>query len=140
MFIFFWKFLENCLVFNFLSEFGGKDYYLRYFWSSCVLSMNCYVFILEKIVVFSHSIMSDSFCNSVVCSLPGSMRFPWISWISMDFSLSMRFPRQEYWSGFPFPSLGDLPDPGIKPASPALTGRFFVTEPPGKPHGEDTYR
>ena len=35
--------------------------------------------------------------------------------------------------GLPFPSLGDLPDPGIKPASPALTGRFFTTEQPGKP-------
>ena len=40
------------------------------------------------------------------------------------------FPRQEYWSGLPFPSLGDLPDSGIKPASPALAGGFFTTEPP----------
>ena len=46
--------------------------------------------------------------------------------------LSMGFPRQEYWSGLPFPSSGDLPDPGIEPASPALVGRFFITEPPGK--------
>ena len=45
----------------------------------------------------------------------------------------MGFSRQEYWSGLPFPSPGDLPDPGIKPASPALAGRFFTTEPPGKP-------
>ena len=47
--------------------------------------------------------------------------------------LCMRFPRQEYWSGLPFPSSGDLPNPGIEPASPALAGRFFTTEPPGKP-------
>ena len=47
--------------------------------------------------------------------------------------LSMGFPRQEYWSGLPFPSPGDLPDPGIKPRSPALAGGFFTTEPPGKP-------
>ena len=47
--------------------------------------------------------------------------------------LPLRFPRQEYWSGLPFPSPGDLPDPGIKPVSPALAGRFFTTEPPGKP-------
>ena len=43
---------------------------------------------------------------------------------------SMGFSRQEHWSGFPFPSPGDLPDPGIEPASlmsPALTGRFFPT-------------
>ena len=47
--------------------------------------------------------------------------------------LSMGFPRQEYWSRLPFPSPGDLPDPGIKPLSPALAGGFFITEPPGKP-------
>ena len=44
--------------------------------------------------------------------------------------LSMGFSRQEYWSGLSFPSPGDLPDPGIKPASlksPALAGRFFTT-------------
>ena len=45
----------------------------------------------------------------------------------------MGFPRQEYWSELPFPSPWDLPDPGIKPASPALAGGFFTTEPPGKP-------
>ena len=42
----------------------------------------------------------------------------------------MGFSRQEYWSGLPFPSPGDLPDPGIKPESlrsPALTGGFFTT-------------
>ena len=39
----------------------------------------------------------------------------------------MGFPRQEYWSGLPFSSPGDLPDPGIKPASPALAGRFLTT-------------
>ena len=46
--------------------------------------------------------------------------------------LSMEFSRQEYWIGLPFPSLGDLPDPGIEPISlksPALTDGFFTTEP-----------
>ena len=47
--------------------------------------------------------------------------------------LSMAFPRQEYWSELPFHSLGDLPDPGIEPMSPALVGRFFTAEPSGKP-------
>ena len=41
--------------------------------------------------------------------------------------LSMGFPRQEYLSELPFPPLGNLPEPGIKPASPALAGRFFTT-------------
>ena len=39
---------------------------------------------------------------------------------------SMGFSRQEYWSGLPFPPPGDLPDPGIKPTSPALAGTFFT--------------
>ena len=57
------------------------------------------------------------------------------SWtVAFQVPLSMWFPRQEYWNGLPFPSPGDLPDPGIKPASPALAGRFFTTEPPGKSH------
>ena len=46
---------------------------------------------------------------------------------------SMGFSRQEYWSGLPFPSPGDLPDPRIEPMSPALAGRFFTTETVGKP-------
>ena len=56
---------------------------------------------------------------------------------SIDYShqafLSMGFPREEYWSGLPFPSPEDLPDPGFEPKCPALTGGFFTTEPPGKP-------
>ena len=47
--------------------------------------------------------------------------------------LSMGFPRQQYWSGLPFPSLGDLPDPGIKPRSPALQADSLPAEPQGKP-------
>ena len=51
----------------------------------------------------------------------------------------MELSRQEYWSGLPFPSPGDLPDPGVEHASPALqvvsriVGRFFTSEPVGKP-------
>ena len=45
----------------------------------------------------------------------------------------MGFPRQEYWSGLPVPSPGDLPDSGIKPGSPALAGGYFTAELPGKP-------
>ena len=48
-------------------------------------------------------------------------------------SLPMGFPRQEHWSGSPFPSPGVLPNPGFEPWSPALAGGFFTTEPPGKP-------
>ena len=50
--------------------------------------------------------------------------------------LSMGFSRQEYWNKLPFPSPGDLPDPGIEPVSPgspALAGKFLTNVPPGKP-------
>ena len=40
----------------------------------------------------------------------------------------MGFPRQDYWSGLPFPSPGDLPNPGVKPTSPALAGKLFYTD------------
>ena len=49
--------------------------------------------------------------------------------------LSMGLSWQEHWSGLPFPSPGDLPDPATKPvtpAAPALAGGFFTTKPPGK--------
>ena len=52
---------------------------------------------------------------------------PWT--VAHQASLSTGFSRQEYWSGLPFPSPGDLPDPGIKPVSAALVGGFFTTAP-----------
>ena len=58
-------------------------------------------------------------CDSVDCSLPGSSVLGII--------------QQEYWSGLPFPSLGDLLDLGIKPESSAFAGRSFIADPPGKP-------
>ena len=45
----------------------------------------------------------------------------------------MKFSRQEYWSGLPFPSPGDLPDPGVEPGSPALQADFLPIELLGKP-------
>ena len=46
----------------------------------------------------------------------------------------MEFSRQEDWSGLPFPSPADLPDPGIKPGSPELLTNSLLSEPPGKSH------
>ena len=51
--------------------------------------------------------------------------------------LSIGVSQQEYWSGLAFPPLGDLPDPGIEPTSPALQVDSFTTEPPGKPETGD---
>ena len=56
---------------------------------------------------------------------------PWA--VACQAPLSIGFPRQEYWSGLSFSPPGDLPNPGIEPASPALAGGFFTTQPPGSP-------
>ena len=53
--------------------------------------------------------------------------------------LSTRFSREEYWSKLLFPAPEDFPNPGIQPASPALTGRLFTTVPLGKPKGFRAY-
>ena len=52
---------------------------------------------------------------------------------------SMEFSRQEYWSGLPFPSPGDLPNPGIEFGSPELQADTLPSEPPGKPIYRDLY-
>ena len=64
-----------------------------------------------------------------VCALSHVWLFAILWTVVHQAPLSMGFPRQEYWSGLLFPSLGDLPDPG----SPVLTGRFFITEHLGSP-------
>ena len=86
------------------------------------------------------------------CSLPGSSihgifqaravvsdsATPWT--IAHQAPPSMEFSRQEHWSGLPFPSPGDLPNPGIEPGSPALWADALLSEPPGNPfleHGLD---
>ena len=56
---------------------------------------------------------------------------PWT--VAYQASPSMRFSRQEYWSGLPLPSPGDLPEQGIGPRSPALQTDSLLTEQPGKP-------
>ena len=58
---------------------------------------------------------------------------PWT--VAYQASPSMGFSRQEYWDGLPFPSPGDLPDPGIEPRSPTLEADALTSEPPGKPKG-----
>ena len=57
--------------------------------------------------------------------------------VACQVPLSMGFSRQENWSGLPFPSPGDLPNPGIKPGSPALQADALSSEPPGNPEEEE---
>ena len=59
---------------------------------------------------------------------------PWT--VAYEAPQSIEFSRQEYWSGLPFPSPGDLPNPGIKPRSPALQADSLPSKPPGKPRGD----
>ena len=56
---------------------------------------------------------------------------PWA--VAFQAPLSMGFSREEYWDGLPFPFLGDIPNPGIEPGSPALQADSLLPEPPGKP-------
>ena len=71
-----------------------------------------------KVLIFQSCL---TLCNPMDCSPSGS-------------SLSMGFSRQECWSGLPFPSPEDLPDPGTEPASSALQTDSLPSEPPGKPN------
>ena len=65
------------------------------------------------------------------CVLSRVRLFATLWTVARQAPLSMGFPRQEYWGGIPFPSPGDLPDPGIELTAPALAGRFFTTKLPG---------
>ena len=69
--------------------------------------------------------------NSLVAKSRPTLATPWT--VAHQAPLSMGFSRQEYWSGLPFPSPGDLPDPGIEPGSPELQADSLPTELRGKP-------
>ena len=98
--------------FSFSISPSNEYYYLQKFMT---LNIELQITIL---LFFSHRVVSDSFVT------------PWT--VALQVSLCMKFPRQEYLRRFPFPSLRDLPDSGIKAASPAMAGGFFTTEPGGK--------
>ena len=71
------------------------------------------------------------YCCCSLVTMSYSFATPWT--VALQAPLFMGFLRQESWSRLLFPSPGDLPDPGMEPASPALAGRFFTTKSPGKP-------
>ena len=74
---------------------------------------------LSLLLLFSCSVVCDSFVT--------------VWTVAYQAPVSLGFPRQEYWSGLPFPSPGDLPDPEIEPESPGLPADSLPPEPPGMP-------
>ena len=83
-------------------------------------------FLLASMLVSASHLDTQNMCQ--VASVMSGSVIPWT--VAHQAPLSMAFSRQEYWSGLSFPSPGDLPDPGIKPASlmsPGSVGRFFTT-------------
>ena len=90
----------------------------------CVCVCVC---VCARVRARAQSLSRIRLCNSMHCSMPGSSVYG--------------ISQQEYWSGLPFPSPGNLPDPGVKTsslASPALAGRFFTTAPPTGFRGTQT--
>ena len=84
------------------------------------------------VCIYIHIYIQLIFCFClVVKSCLTLFVIPWT--VDLQVPLSMGFLRQEYCSGLPFPSPGNLSYPGIEPTSPALPGGFFITETPGKP-------
>ena len=113
-------------------------YYCRMLRNSCVLSyLPCGRH--QPYTVASHSGVKSSAAQrhpveseSVSCSVVSDSVAPWT--VAHQATLSMEFSRQEYWSGLPYPSPRDLPDPGVEPGSPTLQADFLQSEPPGKQH------
>ena len=91
------------------------------FW--CLLSDMYYIDVYYPIRSTHLSLLSVQLCSTLCDPMDCSPQAP----------LSMGFPRQEHWSGLPFPPPGSLPYPGIKHVFSALAGGFFTTEPPGTP-------
>ena len=121
---------KNCLLKLFLKLLSFQSSLNDWLWSI--------PFVLNHNVQPKWSQFTSDFHNcpcsslSEVKSLSGVRLFatPWMA--AYQAPRSMGFSRQEYWSGLPFPSPGDLPNPGIEPRSPALQTDALPSEPPGK--------
>ena len=96
-------------------------FYCFFYWS--IIALQCCV------VSFCSTTKWISCVYSVALVVSDSL---WPSDCSRQVLLSMGFPRQEYWNGLPFLSLGDLPDPGIEPRSPKLQADSLPSKAPGK--------
>ena len=85
-----------------------------------------------------HKKILTMYGGGLIDKLCSTLATPWT--VSHQVPLSMGFSRQDYWNGLRLPSPGDLPNPGIKPWSPALQANSLPTEISGKPNNRATYR
>ena len=107
----------------------------------CVYVLYVYVYMYMHvymcICVYMYICICMCICIYICCATKSLQLCPFFAalWtVAHQAPLSMEFSRQEYWSGLPYPSPGDLLNPGIEPWSPALQGSALLSEPPGKPH------
>ena len=98
-----------------------------------IIALQCCVIYCHTFTWISHRYTWVSYVCKWVKSLSRVRLFatPWT--VAHQAPPSMGFSRQEYWSGLPIPSPGDLPNPGIEPRSPTLWADALTSEPPGKP-------
>ena len=113
-----------------LGSHWGSPLFNTYMYQICILYILfdtniCYVYFKAETVAVDVLLSLLSLSCVQLFVTPGTL--------VCQLSLSMGFPRWEYWSGLPFPSPGNLPIPGIKSTTPALADRFSTTEPPAKP-------
>ena len=118
-------------------EFQGQNQAILWKSESGFLKLSALVIFLSKSTYQLFSFHKTTIFLFLFFSLSCARLFatPWT--VAYQAPQSMGFSRQEYWSGVPFPSPGDLPDPEIEPASPApptLASGFLTTEPPRKPN------
>ena len=101
--------------------------------------LNCFSIKLEE---KNHNFRTKKLASTTcVCVSLSRVQLFATAWtVACQGPLSMEFSRQEYWSGLPLPSPGDLPAPVIESASLALAGRFFTIKPPGKSPKSTTFQ
>ena len=107
-------------------------------WPTKVCQVRAMVFLVVMYGCESWTIKKDAGGEGLVAKSCLTLAIPWTG--AYQARLSMGFSRQEYWSGLPFPSTGDLPDPGIEPRSPALQEESLPTELQGKSQKDESQR
>ena len=124
-----WIAESTCTINTAFSRGKLNGMFLIFSLENIIMGQTCFLFL--HILILQRC--TQYVLTVVIAKLPSYVQLfetPWT--VAHQTPQSMSFPRQEYSSSLPFPSPGDLPDPGIKLMSPELAGGFFTTEPPGK--------